>query len=177
MKTFLRPRRLFGISLLSLFFIAALTVAHAQDPSQVAAAHSPAQLTLSGDVQKPLSLSLSDLSGLPRTTIRVKNEHADRDEIYEGTSLATLLKQAGASQGMQLRGKAMATYVLAEGADGYRVIFSLAELDSDFQNSEVIVADALDGKPLDDKLGPLRLVRRMTSGRPVGCECCDPFKS
>jgi DMSO/TMAO reductase YedYZ molybdopterin-dependent catalytic subunit len=52
----------------------------------------------------------------------------------------------------------MATYVLAEGADGYSVTFSLAELDADFQDSEVIVADTLDGKPLDEKLGPLRLV-------------------
>ena len=52
----------------------------------------------------------------------------------------------------------MATYVVAEGADGYNVIFSLAELDSDFEDSGVLVADTLDGKPLGDKLGPLRLV-------------------
>jgi DMSO/TMAO reductase YedYZ molybdopterin-dependent catalytic subunit len=52
----------------------------------------------------------------------------------------------------------MATYILAEGSDGYRVTFSLAELDSEFQASEVIVADTLNGAPLGDKLGPLRLV-------------------
>jgi len=37
----------------------------------------------------------------------------------------------------------MATYVLAEAADGYSVLYSLAELDSDFQDSEVIVADTM----------------------------------
>jgi DMSO/TMAO reductase YedYZ molybdopterin-dependent catalytic subunit len=117
-----------------------------------------AQLTVSGDVEKPLSLSMDDLRRLPRQTISVKNEHAAKDEVYEGTPLAGLLKQAGVVQGPRLRGKAMATYVVAEGADGYKVIFSLAELDSDFEDSGVLVADTLDGKPLDDKLGPLRLV-------------------
>jgi DMSO/TMAO reductase YedYZ molybdopterin-dependent catalytic subunit len=117
-----------------------------------------AQITVSGDVEKPLSLSMDDLRHLPRQTISAKNEHAAKDEVYEGTSLAGLLKQAGVVQGPRLRGKAMATYVVAEGADGYKVIFSLAELDSDFEDSGVLVADTLDGKPLDDKLGPLRLV-------------------
>jgi DMSO/TMAO reductase YedYZ molybdopterin-dependent catalytic subunit len=46
----------------------------------------------------------------------------------------------------------------SQAADGYRVIYSLAELDSDFQDSGVIVADKMYGKPLDDKAGPLRLV-------------------
>jgi hypothetical protein len=38
--------------------------------------------------------------------------------------------------------------VLAEAADGYRVVFSLPELDSGIVESEVIVADTLDGAPL-----------------------------
>jgi DMSO/TMAO reductase YedYZ molybdopterin-dependent catalytic subunit len=61
-------------------------------------------------------------------------------------------------QGDQLRGSSMATYVVAEGQDGYRVIFSLAELDSGIVESEVIVADTMDGAPLADKQGPFRLV-------------------
>ena len=52
----------------------------------------------------------------------------------------------------------MATYVLAEAADGYRVVFSLAELDSGILDSEVIVADTMDGAPLGEKQGPFRLV-------------------
>ena len=57
-----------------------------------------------------------------------------------------------------MRGTAMATYVQADAADGYRVIFSLAELDTDFQDSDVIVADTMNGAPLDEKTGPFRLV-------------------
>lgn len=57
-----------------------------------------------------------------------------------------------------MRGVAMATYVVAEASDGYRVVFSLAELDSDFLDSEVIVADTLDGAPLGAKQGPFKIV-------------------
>jgi hypothetical protein len=46
----------------------------------------------------------------------------------------------------------MATYVLAEAADGYRVVFSLAELDAGIADSEVLVADAMDGTPLGDAI-------------------------
>jgi len=52
----------------------------------------------------------------------------------------------------------MASYVLATAEDGYRVVFSLAELDSGILESEVIVADTVDGAPLPAKQGPFRLV-------------------
>ncbi len=38
------------------------------------------------------------------------------------------------------------------------MVFSLAELDSGIADSEVLVADTIDGAPLNDKLGPFRLV-------------------
>jgi hypothetical protein len=62
--------------------------------------------------------------------------------------LEEILNRAGVPQGEQLRGRAMATYVIAEAEDGYRVVFSLAELDSGTLESEVIVADTMDGAPL-----------------------------
>jgi DMSO/TMAO reductase YedYZ molybdopterin-dependent catalytic subunit len=117
-----------------------------------------AALTVGGDVTKPLSLSIDDVKKMPRNTVHVKNEHADKDEVYEGVLLSAILRQAGAPQGGQIRGKAMATTVLAEGADGYQVVFSIEELDADFQEADVLVADTLDGAPLGDKLGPLRLI-------------------
>lgn len=49
-------------------------------------------------------------------------------------------------------------YVLAEASDGYRVIFSLAELDPGFTDAPVIVADRLGGETLDTHRGPLRIV-------------------
>lgn len=115
-------------------------------------------LTVSGDVQKPLSLSIGDLQQLPRKTVKAFDEHAGKEETYEGVLLGELLARAGVPQGAKLRGAAMATYVLAEGADGYRAVLSLAETDPGFQDSEIIVADKMDGQPMSAGLGPLRLV-------------------
>jgi DMSO/TMAO reductase YedYZ molybdopterin-dependent catalytic subunit len=89
---------------------------------------------------------------------KVVNPHEKKTEKYEGVALEEILRKAGVPQGDALRGPAMATYVLAEAADGYRVVFSLAELDAGIADSEVMVADTMDGTPLGDKLGPLRLV-------------------
>jgi DMSO/TMAO reductase YedYZ molybdopterin-dependent catalytic subunit len=95
---------------------------------------------------------------MPRKTLKVMNPHEKKEETYEGVLVTELLKSAGVPLGAQLRGAAMATYVKADAADGYRVIFSLAELDMDFQDSDVIVADTMNGEPLGDKTGPFRIV-------------------
>jgi DMSO/TMAO reductase YedYZ molybdopterin-dependent catalytic subunit len=139
----------------SIFFVALSAVASSGFQQSAPATF---RLTVSGDVEHSLSLSLDDLKKMPHTTLTVTNPHEKKDQTFEGVPLEELLKQAGAPLGPKLRGPAMATYVIAEAVDGYRVIYSLAELDSDFQDSGVIVADAMDGKPMGDTLGPLRLV-------------------
>ena len=135
---------------LTVFLILAASLAAQQVAPQ------PAGLTISGEVTKPLSLA--DISAMPHKTLKVTNAHDQKEEVYEGVPLADLLKLAGAAQGEQLRGAAMTTYVLVEAADGYRVVFSLAELDPGIQDSNVLVADNVDGHALDSKVGPLRLV-------------------
>ena len=117
-----------------------------------------AQLTVGGDVEKRLSLTREDLLHMPRRTLKVTNPHDHPEETYEGVLLAELLKRAGVPLGAQLRGAAMATYVQADAADGYRVVFSLAELDTDLLDSDVLVADTMNGAALDDQTGPFRLV-------------------
>ena len=62
----------------------------------------------------------------------------------------------------------MTSYVVAEAEDGYRVVFALAELDSDFVDSQVLVADTMDGAPIGPKLGPFRLVAPHESGLRAG---------
>jgi hypothetical protein len=52
----------------------------------------------------------------------------------------------------------MTSYVVAEAQDSYRVVFALAVLDSGFLDSQVLVADTMDGAGLGAKLGPFRLV-------------------
>jgi DMSO/TMAO reductase YedYZ molybdopterin-dependent catalytic subunit len=117
-----------------------------------------AELRISGAVSTPLVLTVADLKKMPRKTLAVVNPHDKKKETYEGVPLEELLRRAGVPQGEKLRGSSMAAYVLAEAEDGYRVVFSLAELDSGILESEVMVADTLDGAPLADKQGPFRLV-------------------
>lgn len=116
------------------------------------------QLKVGGAVSTPLTLTIADLKKMPRTTLHVENPHDKKSEVYEGVLLEELLRRAGAPHGEQLRGPVMTTYLVAEATDGYRVLFALAELDADFMNSEVLVADTLDGAPIDAKRGPFRLV-------------------
>ena len=151
-----------GIGLCVLFLsVLAAPPALAQATSAASAAKpstGPDHLSVGGNVPKPFTLSIDDLRNMPHKTIKVMNEHEKKEETYEGVPLADLLKQAGAPTGEQIRGALMTTYVIAEGADGYRSLFALAELDSGFEDSDVLVAYSLDGKPMTGDLGPLRLV-------------------
>ena len=113
-------------------------------------------LVIVGDVAQPLTLQPADLKSLPRQTVKVEEE--GRMLTYEGVLVADLLKTAGAPTGTELRGAAVASYVVASAADGYQAVYSIAELDPLFTGSEVIVADTVDGKALFEYQGPLRLV-------------------
>jgi len=117
-----------------------------------------AELRINGAVSAPLVLTVADLKKMPRKTLSVVNPHDKKTETYEGVLLEELLQRAGVPHGEQLHSHSMIRYVLAEAEDGYRVIFSLAELDSGILESEVIVADTMDGAPLGPKQGPFRLV-------------------
>jgi DMSO/TMAO reductase YedYZ molybdopterin-dependent catalytic subunit len=122
------------------------------------AAPSAKELKVGGTVSTPLTLTVADLQAMSRKTLTVVNGHEKKTEKYEGVALEEILRKAGVPQGEALRGPAMAMYVLADAADGYRVVFSLAELDAGIADSEVLVADTMDGAPLGNKLGPFRLV-------------------
>lgn len=120
-------------------------------------AQSPAVLAVQGDIPSPLSLTADDLTKMPRVTASVPAPDGTKT-VYEGVTLLAVLQKAGAPFGKQLRGKVLSTYVLAKAVDGYQVIFTLGELDPDFGNETILLADKRDGKPLADKQGPFRLV-------------------
>jgi DMSO/TMAO reductase YedYZ molybdopterin-dependent catalytic subunit len=117
-----------------------------------------AELRITGAVSTPFVLTVADLKKMSRKTLSVVNPHSKKKETYEGVLVEELLRKAGVPGGEQLRGPSMAAYVIAGAEDGYRVVFSLAELDSGILESEVIVADTMDGAPLGAREGPFRLV-------------------
>jgi DMSO/TMAO reductase YedYZ molybdopterin-dependent catalytic subunit len=123
------------------------TTAWAQDRAAV--------LAVDGDVQQKLELTAEDLSKMPRTTVRLEGVVPD---VYEGVWLREVLRKAGVPLGDSLRGKALVSYVIAEASDGYRALFSIAEVDASFTKGDILVADTLDNKPLESDVGPFRLV-------------------
>jgi DMSO/TMAO reductase YedYZ molybdopterin-dependent catalytic subunit len=139
-------------------FLSLCSLSFAQQPSPEKATTGPSEFKIGGAVTTPLTVTLEDLKKMPRKTLHVENEHAKRTEVYEGVPLEVLLQKAGVPQGEKVRAAAMATYVLVEAADDYHVVFSLAELDSSFLDSEVLVADTMDGAPLAPDQGPFKLV-------------------
>jgi DMSO/TMAO reductase YedYZ molybdopterin-dependent catalytic subunit len=150
-------RASFAVTLGFVSLLATVALSCAQ-PVCAQSSASTAALRIGGNVTTPLALSLAELKSMPRQTLNVVNPHSKKAESYQGVALEYLLQKAGVPHGEQLRGKAMATYVLATASDGYRVVFSLAELDSGFTDSDVIVADTLNGAPLGSNEGPLKLV-------------------
>jgi DMSO/TMAO reductase YedYZ molybdopterin-dependent catalytic subunit len=136
--------------------LSALTVGliFAQAPPQTPASTT---LAVTGDVTTQLTLTADDLAKMPRETVSVYDQDGTKVQ-YEGVLLREVLKRAGAPLGNQLRGKALASYVLAKAHDGYQVVFALGELDAAFANEQILVADKRDGKPLFGYQGPFRLV-------------------
>jgi DMSO/TMAO reductase YedYZ molybdopterin-dependent catalytic subunit len=120
----------------------------------------PAQETtaiqVTGAVKQALTLSAADLAKMPRASVRTSNNGIET--VYEGVWLHDVLKMAGVPQGSELRGKALAGYVLAEAQDGYQVLFSLGELDPSIIDNEILLADTANGKPLFGAQGRFRLV-------------------
>jgi DMSO/TMAO reductase YedYZ molybdopterin-dependent catalytic subunit len=118
----------------------------------------PLELKIGGAVEMPQVFSAADLKKMPRKTVRVENAPAQRSDVYEGVPLEALLQKTGLPHGEQLRGAWMTAYVLVEAADNYKVVFSLAELDASFLDSELLVADTMNGAPLAADQGPLKLI-------------------
>lgn len=114
-------------------------------------------LVVAGDVRTPLTLTVDDVKNMPRTTVEIKNESGGT-LTYEGVLLGEILKRAGATLGAELRGDAVASYVVATAADGYRAVFSLGEVDPALTMNGIMIADTVDGKPLADNQGPFRVV-------------------
>ena len=113
-------------------------------------------IQVTGAVKQPLTLTAGDLAKMPRASVKTASN--GMETVYEGVWLHEILKKAGVPQGSDLRGKALASYVLAEAQDGYQVLFSLGELDPAFIDNEILLADTANGKPLFGATGRFRLV-------------------
>lgn len=137
-------RRLFTLSLLACFTLAS----HAADAPSI---------RLVGIGKPAITLDATALAAMPRTTVQA-GAHGAAPTAWEGVSMLELLRKADAPLDQALRGRALASFVRVTASDGYQVVFSLGELDAAFGATKVILADRHEGKPLDAKDGPFRLI-------------------
>jgi len=152
--------RQFGIlslSLLSVTCALSAPAAIAQTTSAQSTPTAAARVELIGAAGQQVNVSMTGLLALPQKTVEVHNAHTGATETYQGVELSLLLTRLDAPLGQKLHGKALAMYVVAEGTDKYRVVYSLAEVDPAFHNGTVIVADREAGQPIT-KDGPFKLV-------------------
>ncbi len=130
-------------------------------------------LTLTGPEGKVLTLAPDDLKAMPHKSITVTNGHSQASESYSGVALTDLLAKVGVPVGKDLKGKAYVMYLVAEGTDHYKVLYSLDEVDAGAHQGDVLVADKVNGAPLtaegafklvssDDKR-PARWVRNLSA--------------
>jgi hypothetical protein len=115
------------------------------------------QITVQTEAGKQVVLTRADIEALPRTKVTTGGG-AETSTTYEGVSLKAVLDKAGVGVGEPMKGKRLASCLLVEAADGYGVVIALPETDPAFTDKQILLAFLKNGKPLDDKEGPYRLV-------------------
>ena len=150
------PGNAFRISL-SLACIAALSACAGAGPvRETPPAHGGRASEPSAPSPFVVPLDAATLSKLPRENVQAAAHGKSLD--CEGVALDALLRATGALPADKLSGPQLARYVLVDARDGYRVLYSLAELDPGTGKRRVLLADRCNGAALDDDEGPLRLI-------------------
>jgi hypothetical protein len=115
------------------------------------------QLTIQLEDGKSVVLNRSEIEALPHLKFTAAGK-SDVPELYEGVTVKSVLEKAGVTFGDSLKGKRLATCLLVEASDGYKVVFALPELDPAFTDKQIVLVFLHNNKPLDDKEGPFRIV-------------------
>ena len=144
MAVILQAKRTFTFLLPMVLLLALTAFGRKINPTSI----SDTSITVSGEIEHPLTLTAADLKQFPRQIVQAK-DHNGKEGKYEGIALSDILQKAGVKFGKELKGKALATYLLVEATDGYQTVFALPELDPAFSDRVVLLADRRDDKALD----------------------------
>jgi hypothetical protein len=105
---------------------------------------------------KQTTVSCAEIAKIKRVTLKM-SDHG-KDATFEGVPLVEVLKLGGVEFGEKLRGKRLATFLLVEASDGYKAVYALPELDPEFTDKRVILADKRDGKDLPENARSFQIV-------------------
>lgn len=106
-------------------------------------------LRIEAEPGKVTTLKPEAIAKLPRLSVKV-NDHG-KETVFEGVKLAEVLKLSGVDFSEAAKGKRLRSYLVAEAADKYSVVYALIELDPEFTDNVVILADKRDGQPLPEQ--------------------------
>ncbi|TDQ11272.1 molybdopterin-binding protein [Pedobacter metabolipauper] len=112
---------------------------------------------ITGEVTAAQTIHAADLKQFKQVTV-IRKDRDGKDHTYSGVKLFDLLLKAGVTLGKDLRGENLTKFALIEASDGYQVIFTLAELDSEFTDRAIILADRVDNQLLPVADGPFRII-------------------
>jgi DMSO/TMAO reductase YedYZ molybdopterin-dependent catalytic subunit len=114
-------------------------------------------LTVGGEIDQPLKLTRADLDKFARQSVRAR-DHDGKEYKFEGVAIVDILQKAGLKFGPALRGKALATYLLVDAADGYQAVYALPEFDPPTNDRLILLADRQDGAAFPANVGPLKII-------------------
>lgn len=122
--------------------------------------HYSPKFHVGGEVQTPETYTVDTLKELPATKLDVyfNTGAGPVNTSFTGVLLWDLLTTAGVVTDPAIKNDILHKEVVAIGSDGYRVVFSLGELDPHFGGQQVIVAYLQNGQPLDASSGATRLI-------------------
>lgn len=124
--------------------------------STTAAPGTAGVLTITAGPQERGVFTPATLKDYPHRSVTVADPRTKQPRKYSGVPLIDLLSHLGVKG--NLMGPALAKYLVASGSDGFEAVLSLAEVDPAVHGGTVLVADTMNGKPLDAKTGPFLLV-------------------
>ena len=128
--------------------------AYAAGPVAAQVGHPAIKLMVDG---KPSDVfDQAALAAMPQATVTAALA-GEPPGTWQGVALEDIVRRACVASGDALAGRALARLVRVTAANGDQVVFSAAELDPDFGNVQVILADRKDGKPLTEDVS-FRLV-------------------
>jgi hypothetical protein len=121
------------------------------------AAKPSTDLTITGLSGKTKTLTPADFKALPHVEVKVHNTHNNQDETYSGVPVKELLALVVPAEGEGAKVSPNVQIVVAGATDNFHVALTLCDTNPDCRSGQAIVADALDGKPLE-KDGAFKLV-------------------
>jgi hypothetical protein len=140
-------------------FLAAASIVFGQgiqQPKRLPPEIGQATITVTGISGTMATLTTEDLAKLPQQTVKTTNHGTP--VTFEGVLLNDVLAKVALPAGEAYNSQAASYYLTVEANDGYKAIFSWAEIDPSFTDRKVYVVTVRDGKLLPDKDGPFELI-------------------